>query len=119
MLDAVPKEVLAYLNRDKRFCQWFVEVAWQRLPHAHRTPKLEKHWSQFGDLTSPKHEIIHIDDMWDDWRGIGEIYFRRRGDLRDEAREIRRWMRLLARPEFVQRMQSLRRRMTFRRGDVW
>jgi hypothetical protein len=118
ILDAVPKELLAYLDRDRRFCKWFVEVAWQRLSDAQRTPKLAKHWSRFGDLTSPKHEVIPVDDKWDDWRGIGEIYFPRWTDLRQEASEIKIYLRLLARPELFQRVRSLKRRTVFR-SEIW
>jgi hypothetical protein len=118
-VDGVPKEILTYLDRDKRFCKWFVEVAWQRLSPTQRTSKLQKHWSQFGNLERPTYKMVPVDDTWDDWRGIGEIHARRAKDVIPEMWEVRRLMRFLAWPELVERGRSWRRRVTWRKSEAW
>ena len=85
-IDEVPTEILSYLNQNKRFCQWYVEVAWQRLSETQRYPELEQHWSRFGNLVRQKHKKILVPDGYDDWQGIGEINSRSsdwRGKLKD------------------------------------
>ena len=73
IVDEVPPEILSYLNQNERFCQWYVEVAWQRLSETERFSELERHWSRFGNLARGKHKKILVPDDYDDWRGVGEI----------------------------------------------
>jgi hypothetical protein len=63
----VPKEIMDYLEQNRRFCEWYVEVAWQRLPEKEQTEQLKKHWCRFGDLENPKHSCRPIPDKTDDW----------------------------------------------------
>jgi hypothetical protein len=75
--DSLPPEILAYLEQNQRFCQWYVEVAWQRLPQRLKTPQLQRHWKRFGNLEKPMYKKILIPDAYDDWRGIGQVHLRR------------------------------------------
>ena len=67
---------MSYLNQNERFCQWYVEVAWQRLSETQRLPELERHWSRFGNLSRQKYKQILVPDIYDDWQGVGEINLR-------------------------------------------
>lgn len=63
--------------------------------------------------------MVPVDDAWDDWRGIGEIHARQAKDVIPEMWEVRRLMRYLAWPELGERARSWRRRVAWRKSEVW
>ena len=75
-LDQIPKEVLAYLDQHQRFCQWYIEVAWQRLPEHLKSSHLAQCWNKFGNLDNPTYKRVSVPDFFDDWRGIQQIPLR-------------------------------------------
>jgi hypothetical protein len=74
MADSIPNEILGYLQQNIQFCEWYVEVAWQRLSDDLKSSKLGQHWSRFGNLETPKYQRILVDNAYDDWRGISQVY---------------------------------------------
>ena len=85
MVDKVPVEILQYLELHQRFCEWYVEVAWQRLPQQLKTAGLMRHWGRFGTLETPRNKVVGVRDSWDDWRGFEQIHVTRLGDLLRET----------------------------------
>jgi hypothetical protein len=85
--DNIPPEILAYFDQNERFCQWYVEVAWQRLSEYDQTPELARHWSRFGNLETPTYKKVLVADAFDDWRGIQQVHLR----LESIARELKRF----------------------------
>ena len=82
MVDNVPIELLEYFDMNRRFCEWYVEVAWQRLSEDMKTEGLRRHWARFcGDLDKPRYKRVAVWDDWDDWRGIRQMYLTRPGDV--------------------------------------
>ena len=75
--EKVPAEMMEYFEQNRRFCEWYVEVAWQRLCEEMKTEQLRQHWSRFGILEKPKIERIDVHDGWDDWRGVRSVYLTR------------------------------------------
>lgn len=73
MLEHMPPEIISYLSQNKQFCQWYVEVAWQRLSPDQKSLQLARLWSAFGNLDNPKYPRLLVPDDYDDWRGIGQI----------------------------------------------
>jgi hypothetical protein len=81
VIDKVPLEILHYLELHKRFCEWYVEVAWQRLPQQMKAQGLKRHWGRFADLERPRNKVVEVRDSWDDWRGVQQIHVTRLGDV--------------------------------------
>src|SRR5579859_2062067 len=88
MEEKVPAEMMEYFEQNQRFCEWYVEVAWQRLPEEMRTEELRRHWSRFGDLDNPRFGKIAISDSWDGWRGLRLVYPTRPGSILMELSDI-------------------------------
>jgi hypothetical protein len=82
IVDNVPVELLEYFDINRQFCEWYVEVAWQRLSEDMKTEGLRRHWARFsGALDKPRYKSVAVSDDWDDWRGIRQMYLTRPGDV--------------------------------------
>jgi hypothetical protein len=98
------------LDQNERFCQWYVEVAWQRLAEQDKTPELRRHWSRFGNLETPTYNKVLVQDGFDDWRGIQQVHLR----LDSLARELKRAGTFLIKGHFDElffQIDSLPKRM--------
>lgn len=80
--------MMEYFEQNQRFCQWYVEVAWQRLSEEMKTDGLRQHWSRFGNLEKPRFEKIALHDRWDGWKGLRPVYLTRPGSMLMELSDI-------------------------------
>lgn len=87
-VDDVPFEILEYFSLNHRFCQWYVEIAWQRLLPEMKTERLKRHWARFGDLDTPRYRKVDVEDGWDDWRGVRQVNLTRPSDVGRELGDL-------------------------------